>query len=101
MTQRLLNTVKARWAAFDGWAAAALGGADPLDLPLDRMLNLIYHWIIRHAEPDEVEKFDNRLWRPPVGETPPPGSPWSPEKETAAFRGFAAQVRGSEVPVAK
>lgn len=94
MTARLLNTAKARWSAFDGWAAATMSGADPLDLPFDRLLNLIYHWIVKDADPDEVPKFDARLWRPPPGRAAAPGSPWSPEAETAAFRGLAAAIKG-------
>lgn len=94
MTARLLNTAKAQWSAFDGWAAASLSGADPLDLPLDRFVNLIYWWAIRDAEPEEIPKFDQRLWRPPPGVAPAPGSPWSAEAETAAFKGFAAAFKG-------
>lgn len=99
MTARLLNAAKARWSAFDGWAAAELSGRDPLDLPMDRFANLVYFWITKDADPDEVPKFDNRLWRPPPGMLPAPGSPWSPENETSAFRSLAAQVKGAPVTV--
>jgi hypothetical protein len=98
VTQRLLYTAKARWAAFDGWAATTMAGLDPLDLPLDRFLNLIYYWLVREAHEDEVAKFDTRLWRPPKGVKPAPGSPWSAERESAAFAGFASQVRGGPPP---
>lgn len=94
MTQRLLATVKARWAHFDGWATAHLAGGDPLELPLDRLLNLLYYWLIRGASEEDVQKFDARLWRPPKGQAAPAGSPWSPEAETAAFQSLAAAIKG-------
>lgn len=99
MTARLLGSARAEWSAFDGWAAASLAGGDPLDLPPDRFFALIYHWITREGEPDQVEKFNTRLWRPPPGRAAAPGSPWSAEAETAAFRGLSAQVKGSPVAV--
>lgn len=99
MTARLVGAARAHWVSFDGWAVEKLSGGDPLDLPMDRFSNFVYHWLTRHAAEDEIRKFDNRLWRPPAGERPAPGSPWSPERETSAFRGLAAEVKGSPVQV--
>lgn len=91
MTHRLLNIARAHWATFDGWAAAR--NVDPLDLPPDRMLSLIYYWSTRNASSsEEINKFDRRLWLPPKGTAAPKGSPWSAEAETAAFGSLAAQV---------
>lgn len=95
---RLLWAARERWAAFDGWAASSLNGGDPLTLPPDRFFNLIYHWIVRDGEPDEVRKFDQRLWVPPKGAVPPKGSPWSAEAETAAFRSFASAFKATTGP---
>lgn len=98
MTQRLLATIKAHWVAFDGWAVTVLAGGDPLRLPLDRYLNLIYHWLTDGADREEIAKFDKRLWMPPKGVAAPKGSPWSAEAETGAFRAFVAQVKGVVKP---
>ena len=95
---RLLWAARDSWASFDGWAASTLSGAetDPLRLPPDRFFNLIYYWIVRDGEPDEVKKFDQRLWVPPKGVVPPKGSPWSAEAETAAFKSFASAFKATE-----
>jgi len=98
VTARLLATAQAHWPSFDGWAASTMAGQDPLMLPLDRFLNLVYYWLVRDAPADEVEKFDRRLWRPPPGVRPAEGSPWSAERESAAFGSFAAQVRAGPPP---
>lgn len=95
MTARLFGSARAQWAAFDGWAAATMGGTDPLDLPFDRFLNLIYHWLTNGADPAEIKKFDARLWRPLPGMVPAAGSPWSAEAETAAFKAFSAEFSGT------
>lgn len=89
MTHRLLNLAKRDWASFDGQAASQ--GFDPLELPADRMLNLIYWWFTHDAaDQADVDRFDRQLWRPPAGTAPAPGSPWSPEAETEAFQSLAA-----------
>lgn len=95
MTQRLLGSVQAHWTAFDGWSMTVLAGGDPLRLPLDRLLNLIYHWLTDGGDRDEVARFDRRLWMPPKGEAAPKNSPWSAEAETAAFKMFAAEVKST------
>lgn len=93
MTVRLLILARENWAAFDGeWASRPM---DPLDLPIDRFLSLIYWWMIRNAEDEKsIQSFNARLWRPPPGVLPAAGSPWTAEAETAAFRSFAAQTKG-------
>lgn len=69
-------------------------GVDPLALPFDRFLNTIYWWLVKDAAEDEVTKFNTRLWIPPKGAVPPPGSPWSAEAETKAFNDFSAAFKG-------
>lgn len=91
MIVRLWAIAKHHEALFDGWAASR--GVDPMDLPPARFFNLLYFWIIKDAAEGEQEKFDRKLWRPPVGEAPAPGSPWSPEAETASFKAFAGEFK--------
>lgn len=88
MTLRLYYLVRSKWALFDGELASR--DIDPLYMPFDRFLNLIYWWAVQDADPKEIDKFDRQLWRPPKGEAPAAGSPWSPEAETAAFASLAA-----------
>lgn len=84
-----MGLVSNDWSTFDGWAVSR--GFDPLTLPFDRFLSVVYHWATRGGEPEEVEKFNTRLYRPPKGEVATHG-PWTAEAETAAFAAFKAQV---------
>lgn len=97
MTQRLVSLARKEWASIDGQLASQ--GIDPLLLPADRFFSLLYWWATHRAEdPAAVAKFDRKLWMPPKGKAPAPGSPWSPEAETAAFGSLAAAfgvVKGS------
>lgn len=91
MTQRLVSLVRKEWASFDGLLASR--NIDPLAMPPDRMLNLAYWYATRNAtDQDQIVKFDRHLWMPPKGVAPAPGSPWSPEAETAAFASLAAAL---------
>lgn len=91
MTQRLLSIASSHWARIDGALAASLT-TDPLDLPIDRFLNLVYWRAVDGGSEEDVRKFESRLWMPPVGVAPAPQSPWSPENETRAFKGLVAEV---------
>lgn len=93
MTQKLLALAEEHWVTIDG--EAALRGVDPIALPFDRLLNAVYHFAIRDATPDNVRKFDMRLWVPPPGVVPTRG-PWSAAAETEAFRGLKNAL-GSKV----
>ena len=88
MTLRLVRLARQEWASLDGEMASL--NVDPWYLPPDRFFNLIYWWATRHGDPDGIAKFDRRLWMPPKGVAPAPGSPWSPESETEAFGELAA-----------
>lgn len=91
MTVRLVASVKARWASFDGWGLSR--GIDVQELNLDRFLNLVYYWLTKDAESEkDIRAFDAKLFQPPKGTAAPAGSPWSPEGETAAFDSFLADV---------
>lgn len=86
------------WLRFDGWSAAR--GVDPLELPPQRFLTLVYHFATREGSPDDIAKFDRRLWVPVKGAVPPPESPWSAANETNAFKAFkqALQPDGPKAP---
>lgn len=64
-----------------------------MDLPEDRLLNLVYFLATDGAEPVEVAKWEAKLWLPPKGEVVTQG-PWSAEAETQAFKSFVSQVKG-------
>lgn len=86
---RLTATARARWHEFDGWAASC--GVDPLDLPIDRFLNLVYYWLMQGVKPSERDRVEAQLAAPPSGADPAeveedPDSPWSADAEMAAFR---------------
>lgn len=80
------------WRPLDGWAVSR--NMPPLDeMELRRFCNLVYWWATKDAENDAaVKRFEARLWQPPKGVAPAPGSPWSPEAENAAFGAFKAAV---------
>jgi hypothetical protein len=88
VTLRLVGLARREWASLDGEMASQ--NVDTWAMAPDRFLNLIYWWATRNGEADAVAKFDRRLWMPPKGVAPAPGSPWSPEAETAAFGELAA-----------
>lgn len=92
MTFRLLHLASENWPTLEGWATSR--NTDLMDLPIDRMLNLIYFWATRNAQDEQtLAKFDRKLWMPPKGEEAPPESPWSAANETDAFKAFKAQIQ--------
>ena len=65
-----------------------------MELPIDRMLNLIYFWATRNAQDEQaLAKFDRKLWMPPKGEEAPAESPWSAANETSAFKALKASLQ--------
>lgn len=97
MTGRLLGLLEENLTVIEGEVALHDPTVDLLEMPLPRLLNLVYFWGIRNGDENEIRKFDTRLWRPPPGEIPTEG-PWSAEAETNAFRAFAKQIRGESPP---
>lgn len=92
MTRRLVNTVAEHWPRFDG--EMALQGFDPLDLPFDRFISLLYAWMTKDLDEAGLAKFDAQLWQPVKGVEIPAESPWSPENEQKAFAAFKSSVQG-------
>lgn len=97
MTFRLLHLASENWPTLEGWATSR--NTDLMDLPIDRLLNLVYFWATRNA-PDEqtLAKFDRKLWMPPKGEEAPAESPWSAANETSAFQAFKQQIQPDGPP---
>ena len=85
---RLVGSVRADWPAFDGWAASR--GIDPLDLPFDRLCNLAYAYLVRHADARQRRDIDSRLDRPPSdADVEAHDERWDPDAELAAFRSLS------------
>lgn len=64
---------------------------DLVELPFDGLLDLIYYWLIKDAEEEDVEKLDSRLWLPPKKAKAKDlkDSPWSDEATRASLAAFA------------
>lgn len=91
MTQRLVGSLSGYWTRIDG--KLALQGTDPFDLPFDRLLSLIYVYLIGDADDEEIKKLDLKLFRPPPGHDKPiTEGPWSAGAERSALSAFATQV---------
>lgn len=98
MTARLLAILRESLVVIEGerdWIDPS--APDLFELPVDRLLNLVYYWAIRNGDEAAIRTFDARLWVPPKGVAPTEG-PWSAEAETSAFRAFAKQVKGDTPP---
>jgi len=62
-------------------------------LEVEDMIAFVWWFFTREAEPKERAAFEARLWRPPTPTTPiPVESPWSPEREMAAFSALKAET---------
>lgn len=91
--QRLVATARASWHVFDGWAAST--GTDPLALPPDRFVNLIYWWLVQNADEKRRREIDSALTAIPAGisdETIGSRPEWSDEAEMAGFAQAAAAL---------
>lgn len=85
------------WVDLDGWAGAK--GVDPLKMPMDRFLNLVYRFATEDAEQKEKDKFDVRLNKPDAraiarGAAQRDDSPWSKKNEEAALSGLVGALTG-------
>lgn len=47
------------WPYFDGWCASR--NVEPMELPWDRWLNLVYYFATRNASTEDKEKFDAEI----------------------------------------
>jgi hypothetical protein len=86
------------WTVFDGWAGTK--GVDPMQMPVDRFLNLVYFYATENAEEQDKIKFDMRLNMPDAkarqtGRAATEGSMWSKEKEEAALADFVGMLGGT------
>lgn len=55
------------WPLFDGWAASQ--SVDPLELPWDRCLNLIYFFATRNASKEKKQEFDAAMSKQVTADT--------------------------------
>lgn len=89
---RLIDLLGQFWYEIDG--ACAREGIDPLDLPVPRLLALVYSWITEHiqyAKEDERAKFNDWLWAPPTGRDPDRVSQSVVDEEMSLFNAAARQ----------
>ena len=62
-----------------------------MELPPDRFCNLVYFWLARNRDEQQMAQLDSELSKPMPGRPQTAGSGvWSPEAEMDAFR--AAQA---------
>lgn len=52
-------TRDAVWPYFDGWCASR--NVEPMDLPWDRWLNLVYYFATRNMSADDKIEFDDSI----------------------------------------
>jgi len=88
---RLVGAARRDWERFDGWCASR--GVNPEELPIDRLCNLVWFRLTDHRKPEDVERIEAQLWKPPKGEEAESGA-WSAAEELAAF-GQAATTSSS------
>lgn len=58
---------------------------DPLELPPDRLLNLVWHWLMRNRDEKERTKLISRLEMPLPGQKQVTGGVWDDENMIAVF----------------
>lgn len=52
-------TRKDVWPIFDGWCASR--NVEPMELPWDRWLNLVYYFATRNMSSDDKKEFDDTI----------------------------------------
>lgn len=55
------------WPLFDGWCASQ--NVDPLELPWDRCLNLVYFFATRNATKEKKQEFDAAMSKQVTADT--------------------------------
>lgn len=92
MTLRLLSVLEAEWETIDGYAVSQ-GLPDLDDLPLGRLANFIWFFLIRNGDAEGIEKLRGQIWMPPKGvAVTDERSPWSPAQENKAFASLQASL---------
>lgn len=67
------------------------------DMDLGRLCNFVYWYLTRDADKEGLDKFNSKLWMPPVGvEVTDNRSPWAPENEMAALANLKAALGGTD-----
>jgi hypothetical protein len=88
--QRLVGLVTSEWHLFDG--QMALRGVDPIALPFDRFLNLVFAWATEGADKKSREDFVAMLMKPPPSATVEDVRRLPEWEEGAAGNDFMAQL---------
>src|SRR3546814_7458014 len=52
VTFRLLHLASENWPTLEGWATSR--NTDLMELPIDRLLNLVYFWATRNAQDEQT-----------------------------------------------
>lgn len=89
---RLFGIAGYLWWEIDG--ACARQGFDPLDLPLDRFLSLVYSWFterLSHSTKEDAEQAMTELFAPADGVDPDKVTQDVVDEEMALFHALARQ----------
>lgn len=73
VAQRLIGLMVRSWTEFHGEALRR--GVYPLELPFAWLLDLIYVWATYGAKPEDKQRFDEELHKPPVDQEPAADDP--------------------------
>ena len=92
---RLFRLAGEFWREIDG--ACARQGFDPLDLGVDRFLNLVHSWLmerVSHAEEKDRDAFTQQLFAAPTGVDPDRVTQQVIDEEMSLFHQLARQTSG-------
>lgn len=93
MTLRLVRAALEHWTLLEGYAVGH-GTPDLRGMPIGTFCSYVHWWLTRNIDSESAyAQFEARLWRPPIGQAPAAGSPWSAEKENAAFAALKAGLK--------
>ncbi len=85
--ERLVALAATEYVRFSG-DLARQGGRQPLKLPFEEFLHVVYAWFVRDGSKESIEKFDDWLFAAPKGVAPAdkrlePG--WSKQEQASSF----------------
>lgn len=89
---RLIGVAGQFWREIDG--ACARQGFDPIDLPIDRFLNMVYTWYtdrLAHVEAKDRDAAMLLLFQPVGGYDPDAVTQDVVDEEMSMFNAFARQ----------
>lgn len=90
---RLIAVAEDNWPEID----ATYPQVDLIRLPLHRLLNFIYGWLVRHANHEQKEELNRQLLAPLVtesGRVQEP-TPMTEEEEGQMFMATMRQLKGN------